>query len=110
MTHRWVVAVAALVATLRWLAPIGASAAAFDDFGLGQNAESQTCRGVWRFESSREPSAIDIYCGQWASPSGTLRVVKTGAEAADLLARSCGGPAAVVSDSGGITIRQVSCA
>ena len=67
----------------------GARAGAFDDFSLGANAEHQPCRGVWRFESAKTPSAVDVYCGAWEAPSGTVRLIAPGAEPAVALAREC---------------------
>ena len=110
MTYRTFLVFAALWAAGSIAAPTVARAGSYDDFALGSNAESQTCRGVWRFESAQAPSAVDLYCGAWDSPSGTLRVLRSGEEAAERLARDCGGTASVVADTGGITLSQVSCA
>ncbi len=110
MQHRIFIIAAALMAVIGLGAPQRAVAAAYDDFGLGQNAENQSCRGVWRFETAHAPTAVDVYCGEWQSPSGTLHVVSAGEDAAALLARECAGPATVVADSGVATVRQVSCA
>jgi CHAT domain-containing protein len=110
MTHRGFIVLAALWALIALGAPSPSRAASYDDFSLGQNTESQACRGVWRFESAQTPTAVDIYCGAWESPSGSLHLVSGGADAAALLARECGGQAAIVSDADAITVRQVSCA
>lgn len=90
--------------------PTGARAGAFDDFSLGANAEHQPCRGVWRFESAKAPSAVDVYCGAWEAPSGTVRLIATGADPAQFLARECDGAPAPVEGGAGVTLMQARCA
>jgi hypothetical protein len=90
-------------------APRPAAAKAWNDFALGANAESQPCRAVWRFETANSPTAVDIYCGAWESPSGTLRVAAAGSDAAAMLARTCAGDATPVAGDAGLQVMQVAC-
>ena len=69
-----------LLGLLVLVAAPAAHAGAYDDFSLGTNAEHQVCRGVWRFESAKAPTAVDVYCGAWEAPSGTVRLAAPGAD------------------------------
>lgn len=87
-------------------APMSVQARPYDDFGLGQNAESQACRAQWRFQGAGNPSSVDIYCGAWEQPSGALKLSAPGA-----LPDGCEGEAVPVGNAaGGVSIRQISCA
>src|SRR5580693_6568670 len=77
MMYRITAVLLAIVGMFVIGAPTPAHADPYDDFGLAKNAEDQACRGVWRFESAKPPTAIDVYCGQWQSPSGTLRLTRS---------------------------------
>ncbi len=85
-----------------------ADAASYADFALGPNAEAQACRAVWRFESARAPTAVDVYCGAWESPTGTVRTAAAGADPVALLARDCQGESKIVA-SGDVVVRQIAC-
>lgn len=98
-------AVAAFAAAL----PLSAQARGYQDAALGTNGEAQTCRGVWRFDGPGAPSAIDVYCGAWESPTGTARAVATADQAAAKLAPDCSGAATLVSADPALIVRQVAC-
>lgn len=98
-------AVAAFAAAL----PPSAQARSYQDAALGANGEAQTCRGVWRFDGPGAPSAIDVYCGAWESPTGTARAVANADQAAAGLAQACSGPATLVSVDPALLVRQVAC-
>ncbi|HEY3798853.1 MAG TPA: CHAT domain-containing protein [Caulobacteraceae bacterium] len=90
-------------------APHAARADPYDDFGVATNAENQACRGVWRFESAKAPTAVDVYCGDWQSPSGTLRVTASSGEALANLAKDCPGAPKLLPDAGEVSLQQVDC-
>lgn len=98
-------AVAAFAAAL----PPSAQARSYQDAALGANGESQTCRGVWRFDGPGAPSAVDVYCGAWESPTGTARAMPSADQASAKLAQACEGAATVVSADPALVVRQVAC-
>ncbi|HEY5106441.1 MAG TPA: CHAT domain-containing protein [Caulobacteraceae bacterium] len=100
----------AIGALLLLWAPGAAVAGPYDDFSLGANAEHQPCRGVWRFESAKSPTAVDLYCGDWEAPSGMVRLAVHAGEAATALATDCPGEGAPISGGDGLTILQTACA
>ena len=99
-----------LLGLLVLVAAPAAHAGAYDDFSLGTNAEHQVCRGVWRFESAKAPTAVDVYCGAWEAPSGTVRLAAPGADPAVALARDCIGDGVAVPASSGLVVLQTACA
>ncbi len=100
----------AIAASLLLGTPGAAVAGRYDDFSLGANAEHQPCRGVWRFESAKPPTAVDLYCGGWEAPSGTVRLTAQAGEAAKDLAGECPGDGAPVSAAADMTMVQTACA
>jgi CHAT domain-containing protein len=80
------------------------SARPYDDFGLGQNGESQACRAQWRFDAAKTPNTVDVYCGAWESPSGQLTLVTT-----PQAPPGCVGEPVSVGDADGVSIRQIAC-
>ena len=109
MTARATV-LAATVLALTFLAqPQIAQTRGWQDFGLGANQENQTCRALWRFESARPPSAVDLYCGAWQSPTGTLRLTASSVSAQAALAQSCRGVPVTIPDAQGMILQQVAC-
>lgn len=81
----------------------------YSDFTLGTNAENQPCRAVWRFESTHAPTAVDLYCGTWESPTGSLRLTPSASDAAQLLAKTCEGEGTLVASGADFEVRQVAC-
>ncbi|MGA0599114.1 CHAT domain-containing protein [Caulobacter sp. KR2-114] len=102
-------ALIAAVAALAVALPPSAQARSYQDMALGQNREAQACHGVWRFEGAGAPSAVDVYCGAWDSPTGTARAVASADQAAAKLAETCAGASPLVSADPALIVRQVAC-
>lgn len=103
---------AAVAALTLSFAAAPALAAQAGDFSLGENAERQACRAVERFDAPKGGASVDIYCGQWDSPSGYLIMAPVGARQTVLarLAEGCKGGQTVLASSEFAELRQVSCA
>jgi hypothetical protein len=100
----------ALACGVGLLAPAGARAAsAAEDFSLGLNAESQTCRAVARFDAPKGAHSADIYCGAWERPSGRVTVFDNEALAKDALAAVCKGDEIVLHSADFSALTQIGC-
>lgn len=76
------------------------------DFPLGRNAEQQACRAQSRFDGTGAASGLDVYCGAWERPSGTLAPVSSAA----VLEAECRGARTPLTGSGLDEAVQVACA
>jgi CHAT domain-containing protein len=99
-----------LLAALLGLLLAGQARAAGGDFGLGGNAENQTCRAVARFDAPRGAKSADIYCGAWENPSGQITVFANQAQAQGALAKLCKGEESVLQSADFTDLRQIACA
>jgi CHAT domain-containing protein len=92
-------------------APAGWTRAAPTEFGLGTNAEGQTCRAQTRLDAGRGAERVDVYCGEWERASGEV-VAWPQASAQQALAefaQTCPGEGAVLASSDFTELRQIAC-
>lgn len=102
---------AASAVALTTAAPTAWTQAAPAEFGLGVNAEGQTCRAQQRMDAARGDSSVDVYCGEWERASGEVAVLSGPAadQALAAFAQSCSGASQTLSSPDFTELRQVAC-
>jgi hypothetical protein len=105
--ERWAASASAVV-----LAATGLAAAPPEDFALATNSEGQACRAQARYGGGPGVRMVDVYCGPWERPTGTVTMLPAArrAEALSKLKAECEGAGKTLSANALGRLEQISCA